>query len=1109
MRASTSRFLLLSLVAIAAAGAALGQGRDAYFNVESPQVHPIEVATIDGHDVVLAVNTPANALEIWDTDESLPRSARLLASVPVGLEPVSVRWVPEVSRAYVANFLGDSISQIFIGPSDGALPVEATLVATTEVTDEPLDLAFVGAGAAGFEPPTVVVTHMSLDAVDTYHALTMQRLGAPSSPAVVDAGADLDFDGQLDEIALKEPRTAAVGCDSVVVLGHKGGNTPRYDFDVYFRELAGGATRALAGLGSHNANMAFGPDGTLYVVGGRARNTLRDEASVAAAATGFVRSMLFVVPDPCAPSPTVLARDINRARLVVQPIGPQPQATAGGLAATGGAIQPQPAAGPVSPAQALAQPVDVIAFEDGGTTKVFVAAFSSDRLGVIEPDAATAPLDWPIRRIAVVPQQAPIAGPRGLALGSEPGGAARLYVLNRVDNSIAVVDPVQETLLETIPLDADPTPDRITAGRRFLYDATLSGNGFVSCSSCHVDGRTDGLAWDLGDGNAVPIPRELMPSDSFSGGLFPADKEFMVTQSLQGLLNWEVDRDSQELFTNAPYHWRGDREDFLAFNGAFASLLGGSTLPPGDMIAFEDFVNSINYPPNPKQPRNRVYSGALGDPDDNDFTQNVSGDGGLLGLKIYHVGRSDGTGPCAGCHRLPVGSDNVLSEFISGVNPHPLPTPPLAAAPGQPMETSALRMLFQKEARRDVDGSSFPDDSPITGYEGLFHTGLTGSPQGPDFNGTATMNAFNRTFFSGRFCNPGETFCANLQGLNQYLQEFDTGTGPMIGRAHTVTLDTVAAQETLTAFKDVETQAEAANSGGVAHLTRGSSRRGFWYDVSASPPVWREEPGSAAFDRQDLLDEIVGTRDRMVVAAVPLGSERRIAHPDGTPAPVTGDAPTNVTLQPMATNTANADVPSLTLMWEAPSGNGNPAFGGTHSHTVRVYQYGLVNDAPTPAWGVCGVRHEAPRRFRVSGKGLRHGAELHLFVQDDPAAGPPDPALGPEDPGQVGMRELVLPLHPTASVSAEGRPIFETAVEMEARLFLRLMAGRPDQAVVPGTLVALNDIDFLLEVAPENQPGLFDPASWNLHYVRVVNEDGTAADGGWQPLTIEPGPDCP
>jgi hypothetical protein len=46
----------------------------------------------------------------------------------------------------------------------------------------------------------------------------------------------------------------------------------------------------------------------------------------------------------------------------------------------------------------------------------------------------------------------------------------------------------------------DPTPSDVRNGRPLLYNTQqFSGLGQIACGSCHVDARTDRLAWDLGD----------------------------------------------------------------------------------------------------------------------------------------------------------------------------------------------------------------------------------------------------------------------------------------------------------------------------------------------------------------------------------------------------------------------------------------------------------------------------------------------------------------------------------------------------------------------------------------------------------------------------------
>ncbi|MCB1037174.1 MAG: hypothetical protein KDD47_25320, partial [Acidobacteria bacterium] len=891
---------LLCLLLVGVSPPVESQGRTDYFNVESPQVHPIEVARIANHDYVLVVNTPDNSVEIWDTDETiLPAANRFLARVPVGLEPVSVRWVASRSRFYVANFLGDSISEVFLSAPSGPSSLTVVPVQTVQVTDEPLDLVFVPAGgAAGITEATIFATHMTLDAYGEYNGFSLQPAvpGSERMDALVPTGQDIDFDTQLDDIAVKEPRTLAVACDKLFILGFLGGNTVRYDFDLYSEDLASGTTASLGGLGSTNWNFEFVDDENLFVTGAEALNaSLVGEAAVAAAPTGFVKTMFYWVQNPCSDSPTVLRRDVNLIPAVVQlpneptqpalpaPISSRQLAGAG----QGATAVPIPATKPVVKGQALVQLTDLEALTDdsGAVVKVYVAAYGSDRVGIIEPKAAQAPINWKRSRININPVGSPagsFVGPRGLALkgaipGSDTDPGARLYVVNRGESSVSIIDTATDTVVDGFMLNNDPNPAFVRDGRKFLYSARLSGNGFDACASCHMDARTDGLAWKLADFATATIPPEILPLPGAFNGTFPADKGYIVTQSLQGLLNWDVPPSVQHLVTNAPYHWRGDRATFQAFNGAFASLLGGNMLNSDEIADYEEFINTVHYPPNPKESRQRILSGALGDPDDNDPSGNISGSGALLGLKIYHTVNSDGFS-CAGCHALPEGSDNVLTEFISGVDAHPVQTPPFTGAPGQPMETAALRGLFQKEARLDRDGFSIHDNSPITGYEGLMHTGLT-SPRlqaSLDFNGTATMNAFNARFFSSTVClGPGPAICPNLQGLNQFLHEFDFGSSPMIGRTLTATQANAGSAATAAVFQEIEDQARLANVSVAVTANLGGTTTGFWLDFSGTTPLYRQDPGGATFDRSTMLGLMTSGRDRMTVVATPLGSERR------------------------------------------------------------------------------------------------------------------------------------------------------------------------------------------------------------------------------------------
>ena len=1090
---------------------AWAQGRaDGYFNVESPQVHPIDVLRIADHDYLLVTNTADNSVELWDTDEVSPGKPRFIRRIPVGIEPVSVRGFAEdgIFGALVANFLSDSITMILFAAPAGNGDPTVTYVSTKQTIDEPLDIALQWGPA-----PYLIASHMTLDALSGADSALNPIPGFERFAASASAGADIDNDGMVDEIALKEPRTVLKHCDKLFALGTKGGNTIHYDMDLYIRDDATGATTALGGLGSTNLNMAFDAHDNLWVVGGEAKNELRGEATVAMAATGFVESRVYVVIGACGDSPTVLSRDVNE----YLPPG------------SGSDPVPAPLDAP------LAQLTDVTVFElDGEKPKVFFTAFSSDALGVLVPDLTTNPLSWPRRKISLA-AQGRYRAPRGLALklkGSRSGDAGhRLYVLNRNEESITVVDPISERPLGTVPLDRQLTPSHITDGRTFIYSAEHSRSGFVSCSSCHTDSRTDGLAWDLSDGVAVSVPRALTPDPTLVL-TWEADKEDMVTQSLQGLLNWDVEPGSMAFVTNGPYHWRGDRADLPAFGGAFPNLLLGPELSTRQLDQMEDFVNAVSYPPNPKQPKSRIYSGDIGDPgDDGNVAGGPSGDasgsGAQRGVKLFHIHTFE---RCSGCHALPEGSDNILTENIAGRRAHPVMLDPSTQPPSTPqlIESAALRMLFQREARLDIDGSSRPEASPITGWEGVFHTGIVNAASVTqlDFNGVGSVNSFVENFFTtpaancggqGATCGmcniSGVNRCGNIDSVQQYMHEFDTGTGPMVGQTVGVTSLNMNDPALLAEIAAAEAQAELANAGLAVHVWNQGSFDAYYYDVTAPnvtcsgstlPCRYRDANGSLT-SRDKLVGSTQGF-DTRAFFSVPLGTERRQGHPAGKPGAL-GGSPTNVQLQPMPTNSANAIVPAFP--W---------SFGAffTLEQTLLVYENALrFNPVSGFSPGVCpsvaDLRAFVPRRLAVSGDGIENGAQLTLWVQNDPTAGAPNITLGPTDPAQVEMTPLRVPLFPTERFDGGGRRIWETAIELEPLYYYRLMAGRPDQTLKPGVMVGLGDKDDLrsFTFAEMGTPGFFDPTSWNRHFVQVANAGANPVDFGWQRLSVVSPPGCP
>ncbi len=162
---------------------------------------------------------------------------------------------------------------------------------------------------------------------------------------------------------------------------------------------------------------------------------------------------------------------------------------------------------------AAGNPYDVTWTADGESVCVSVAGThelatigASDLLGefarqTMQPMMAV----WPIylslgeslwRRVTL-----PGNGPRGLAVAG-----SKVYVAQYFSDTVAVVDrdTAGGVSIDTIALGPAPrlTPQR--RGELLFHDATLCYQQWVSCASCHPDGRTDGLNWDLmndGQGN--------------------------------------------------------------------------------------------------------------------------------------------------------------------------------------------------------------------------------------------------------------------------------------------------------------------------------------------------------------------------------------------------------------------------------------------------------------------------------------------------------------------------------------------------------------------------------------------------------------------------------
>lgn len=116
-----------------------------------------------------------------------------------------------------------------------------------------------------------------------------------------------------------------------------------------------------------------------------------------------------------------------------------------------------------------------------------VQMFMSGLVGAIPDDPRQG--DSLRRRIKL-----PGKGPRGLAVAG-----SRVYVAEYFSDSIAVIDLQSRRNEATDQVALGPQP--LLIGRRWgeflFHDATICRQQWQSCASCHPDGRTDAVNWDL------------------------------------------------------------------------------------------------------------------------------------------------------------------------------------------------------------------------------------------------------------------------------------------------------------------------------------------------------------------------------------------------------------------------------------------------------------------------------------------------------------------------------------------------------------------------------------------------------------------------------------
>ncbi|MBK1834426.1 YncE family protein [Roseibacillus ishigakijimensis] len=781
---------------------------------ESRPVHPLAI-NAEGTRLY-AVNPAEGRLSIFALGGEEHPAPSLFAEVPVGLLPVTVRLRNE-EEAWIVNELSDSITIL-------SLPDHRTL-ATIATGDEPADVVFADGKA--------FVTCSRDHSVRVYDADSREELAILRLEGLLPRALAVSHGGDKVHVAFLHtsngttilPRTEAPAQEppaytdptlpeppqvaQIVSTEH-----PDIDYEVLDHDIATIDSDNLSisytgGIGTNILALATTEDNTLLAANSEARNLIPFESELrgrfAISRLGILRADGFgditLNPDPDGIFPNI---DTTAADT------------------------------------ALAQPMAVLPVTN---EKAYLAAYGSDRIALI--DLPTGTLDWRVDLRMNDDPEAPrgpltVRGPRGLAVHpSQP----RLYVFNKLSHTLSTIDTVAKEVIAEVGLATFPDlASDLKIGRALLQDARLSGNGSVSCASCHIDLERDGIAWNLGDpfGEMQTIPgalRSLHENDTYVNRTLHPLKGPMITQTLIGL------SDQSKL------HWRGDRARIQDFNPTFDKLMGGSEIPAAEMDKIADYLLALRHHPNPRLNPDRS------------FPAEIEGGDPLAGLLVFTKFENH----CAACHSLPSGTSNNLDI-------------PSTFGSFQPLKDAPLLTL---EHRRHFDNR--PGARNVTGF-GLLSDGTGAGHEFPIVHPYSLheLDDVDR---------PASVRAKEKRDLTAFLLAFDNGTAPAVGQSATFTPGEGADPSKQARVELLQTLAgnEMTSTGLIARGHWQGERATFFYQPESGGYQAPDQEGE--FTLADLLSGLT-PGDSLTFLGVPVDSARRLSiDRDGNGLPDRGDAP--------------------------------------------------------------------------------------------------------------------------------------------------------------------------------------------------------------------------
>lgn len=865
-----------------------------FVNWESAHVHPLEISP--NRTRLFAVNTADARVEVFDLGPAVPTA---LPSIPVGLDPVSVRARTN-DEIWVVNQLSDAISIVDV-PSGRTLRTLAT-------DDMPADVVFANSRAfvSCSQSNTVLVfnladltqapTRISIVG-ESPRSLVVSPDGNRVYAAVFRSGnGSTVIGGVTPSVAGSFPPNAVSNLSGP----HGGANPPPNGAgNVWVPPLSPGlATPPTVSLiVRKNASQQWlddrGADWTNLVSGGQASSSGRtpgwdlpdnDIAVIntsSLTATYAKRLMTACMSLAVVPNTGEIAlvglESTNEIRFEPNLNGRFVRVKFARVSASGGLpllvdLNPhltyQTASVPQSVRdQSVGDPRGIVFKSDG--SRGYVTGMGSDNVIVINSQGQRAGISDTI----------PVGqGPTGVCIDELSG---RLFVLAKFDAAISVIDLNSEIEVARVEFH-DASPDALRLGRRHFYGTrTTSGLGQVSCASCHIDGRDDRLAWDLGDPSGVVLPSTT--GQNLGGNIPGLNTGFTPFHPMKGPMTTQT---FQDIIGKEPFHWRADRTNLEAFNGAFTALLGDDAgLTSADMAQFKGFVATLTFPPNPNREVDNSLKTSLALP--GHFTTGRFGAPGQplpagnpqRGLELFRPPNllSGGAFACVTCHTLPTGmGTDFIRNAQTGVF-SPFPVGPLgehhhAIVSGNGVSTITLK-IPQLRSLLDKRGFNTTQQINTAGF-GLMHDGGVDSIERlvsePIFNPTSNQDVADLTAFLLSFSGselPGATSMTLLEPPGTASRDTHAAVGEQI------TIQSVATATTAE-IQLIGTLAQLAASdkiGLVAHMPAQGILRGFEFVGNG----WQSDRAVEFWTISQLMSAAAAGRE-LTITAVPRGNQRRL-----------------------------------------------------------------------------------------------------------------------------------------------------------------------------------------------------------------------------------------